>query len=416
MHTTTASLKLHDEGQANIPIKLVLIKNRKYARIHTNKYCAKADWDADKELYKRHNDKNRANAELRAYLNLANENLERIDREHPFATVLQIKKLLEPILKGNVSVPSEYACFIQASEIFIARINNESTKAHYQDSFLAVKKFLDGKQLLFSNVDYSFLRDFEAWALSTPTKTKGVRSKSSVNGYLRDIRAVWNDAKKSAAGERRKWLDENYPFNTYSLPKPSKGKRVTYQKSELDIFRTAELKLQSHIDARDAWLLEYNIMGTRIRDILTLEWEEVFNGYIDYDMNKTGHRKKFVLPDEAAAIISKHEEWRGKRKYVLPFIKSDTPTLREIKSATKRINDNLEIICKRLGIPRMNTHGARRTLGKTLLDSGVSIIDLQGVFGHEDIETTIGSYTPEFDYNKMNDFVKILNNKKASPK
>src|SRR5690606_42094468 len=62
-----------------------------------------------------------------------------------------------------------------------------------------------------------------------------------------------------------------------------------------------------------------------------------------------------------------------------------------------RINDSLERICAKIGIPRSTTYTARHTVSTKYLRKGVDIMTIKEILGHSSITTT-QRYLESIDY------------------
>jgi len=421
MEKTTASLKLitwEPKKDGTCPVKIVIIKRGRNARLSTDFACAPEDWDATAGVYRKHPDLPMQNAALSEKLARAVKILESLDKNHPDADVYRTKKLLTAELSGLVARPGD--SFTAYAKKMADDTVNFSNRQHLKTTLSVLREYA-GRELNFTEIDYVFCKSFEKWARETPcypahrkNRTDRYRSDSTVRGYFRDIRKVWNEAKKSSKGPQRAWLIENYPFIDYQIPKATRSKKTTFGEGPMEMVRAYTSAYEKKVLARDAFLLQFNLMGMRVRDVLMLEWKEVFDGYVHYDMNKNGKIKKIPVSDEAAMLMERHR--RPGSRYVLPYLEERThekgrPAEKAIQSAVDSLNRGLRGMCDELGLPRITSHGSRRSLGWLLRNSGESVDTIQGLYGHADRKTTL-EYLDGVDTSDADRVVKNILNKK----
>lgn len=414
---TTVSMKLVNVPgkDGTCPVKIRLIKDRQDSYLKTPFRSRPADWDNAAGRYRSHPDKAMANARITALLSRAQAETVRLEGVHPGAGAAELRHLLAEALSGKVPRAAAVARdFMEAFGAVVATKRNFYTAEHMRSTLAILGRFRPAG-LSFGEVDYPFCKAFEHWAFTTPLGkdrdgNDRFRKPSTVHGYFQDMATVWNEARRMAKGSDRDWLASNYPFTDFEPPKATRGKKTTYGDNGMDALRAAVPKGRAADLARDVFLFQYNMLGMRISDVLTLQWSEVYDGYVHYDMAKNGKVKKYPISDEAAAILEKYR--KNKSVYVFPVLKRGfTPT--HMKTATKRINGGMKKLCAQLGIPPITSHGARRSIGWKLRSEGVSVDDIQKFYGHADASTT-KTYLDGLETNAADEVVRgILNRKKG---
>ena len=68
--------------------------------------------------------------------------------------------------------------------------------------------------------------------------------------------------------------------------------------------------------------------------------------------------------------------------------------------ARSSLNNELNKICKMLGIPRISVHGLRHMYATALLEKGVSLAKISALLGHSSVNTTFEFYVDIMDGNK----------------
>jgi integrase len=136
----------------------------------------------------------------------------------------------------------------------------------------------------------------------------------------------------------------------------------------------------------------------RFGDAVTLKWSSVRDGYLDYDMRKTGKRIYLKLTDKAQQILN---HYRGKGKpnpnhFVFPLLDnrkdySDKNFLsKQISSKTALVNKYLKDIRSLTEInENITTHIARHSFAQLANKKNVRLLDIKDMLGHSSVDTTM---------------------------
>jgi len=393
------------------PIKICIIKFGEDKYIRTKFSFLPKHWDKQKREVKLHENKNLINGQLSELLKQTRLNVQEIDERFPSINIGAVKNILQnnSLNKNKHGFVAEN--LIDFFQAVIDETTNEDYAHHLKNTRMNLIEFR-GNNIFFTDIDYKFIEAFRIWAETTPHKRGGgkkLRAKSTVRGYLIDIRMVWHKARSKSEKDKKVWFMENYPFDDIKVPKLQRTKKTTFKENAMDIFRsftTEDPKLQL---AKDTFLLQFNLLGMRIRDVITITWPEVSGGYVNYDMHKNGKIKKFILSDEAKEIINRY---RGNdTKYVLPYLKMEEPIKKDIAWATIQVNKGIKKICASLDLPKITSHGSRRSFGLKMLENNVDLVKIQSFYGHSSIVTTM-DYISDFDTKEADEMVLNILNKK----
>ncbi len=198
---------------------------------------------------------------------------------------------------------------------------------------------------------------------------------TTVNIELRMLRAAFNTAAKW------KYLEEN-PFKGvrfFQLPdkEPPYLSREEFQKL---------LKLISENWLRDV-VITAAMTGMRRGEIINLRWEDVnlktrtivVQSSTRY-RTKYGKRRLIPINDVVFQILQKRQE-KVKSEYVF--------TLRGRQISGDWFSHRLKEYMNKLNSPKkLNVHSLRHTFASWLVQSGVSIYEVQKLLGHSDIKVT----------------------------
>lgn len=192
------------------------------------------------------------------------------------------------------------------------------------------------------------------------------------------------------------------PFRKRCMPKISTKDNYTLEERR---------KILNYLaDRNDVYALAIQLdfyLCVRIGELLAIKYNDIQNGFLnisrsmrgtyemDEDMNfsvgkitneerikgnqATGFRK-IPLTDKALAIIEKTHRFYPDNEYL--FMKDGKQLI------PNTFNEELQRICKTLGIKYRSSHQIRFTVATLLYDEGVSITKISSLLGHADTATT----------------------------
>jgi integrase len=191
--------------------------------------------------------------------------------------------------------------FIDHFNAVISRQQKEATRGAYTYTLLKVRSY-DSRNLLFTDITVVWLRGFERYL-----QLQGL-SVNSINLYMRNIRAVINDAINIGVTSQI-----NYPFRLFKLKlEQTRHKALTI--NQLCELRNAkgDVTQRKYIDM---FMLMFYLGGINSVDLCNLR--EIKDGnYIEYRRAKTGKLYRIKVEPEALEIINRY---RG-RDYLLNIL------------------------------------------------------------------------------------------------
>jgi len=130
--------------------------------------------------------------------------------------------------------------------------------------------------------------------------------------------------------------------------------------------------------------------------VCSLEWDNLRDGRVEYQMLKTGTAKSVKLVPKAQAIIEVYAGRQGKQRFVFPFLDyrtEDLSTDEGIRQATQRVNasvnQKLGTIAEKVGIDStLTTHIARHTAANRMASAGWELRKISAALGHKSVSTT----------------------------
>ena len=253
-----------------------------------------------------------------------------------------------------------------------------------------------GKKLdfLFGTIDVAFCNKFETWM------RKNKFEDTTMNYYFRTLRATYNKAVEAKCANR-----EKSPFIEYKLSRFStKTKKRALSKE--NVKKILELDCSSKSDiarlAHDVFSFSYYCGGISLVDIANLTPNNIIDGRLLYERQKTHGSINLVLLDVAKAIIQRYDDYQKRAGYLFPILNDKvhiTPMQKynRVRKLCHQINKELHKLADELGIKEdVTTYVARHSFATVLKKSGVNIGIISQALGHQDIKTT-QIYLSKFD-------------------
>jgi len=360
---------LNTEGKA--PIEIVAYQNRKRKYFSTKISIAPNQWNARLKLINiKHPQANELNTQIQEMI----KKIEKVQsdffvREQTF-TIDNMKRELE---KSQMSV--SFIKFIK-SEIANDKILTKSTIVSHNNLVNKLLEFSNGKDLSFSEVDYSFVDAF-----MNHLRGQGLAA-NTVHKQNKNLKKYINVAIKKG------YLNSN-PCKEMKI-KVDKTSRSVLTLDEIKKIETLNLKIfDKRISVvRDMFLFAC-YTGLRISDVTNLKPKFV-------KKDKRGYNLDFVtLKVNKHAIIPLHSLFKmaGDKKskpemllekYYDKSSESIFPNLTE-----PYINRHLKVIAEEAKIPvKVTFHTARHSFG-TYMSTKIPLPQLMYLMQHSDIKTTM---------------------------
>lgn len=250
--------------------------------------------------------------------------------------------------------------------------DKQGTRDIYAFTLKLIRRFEEGngrdpEALSFRDITPAWLLEFDNWM----SPTNGVNSRSK---NMRNIRSVFNSA-----------IDEGmkveYPFSRAGGRRGHRGGRIVNdgkrkfkiitnyhtRKRALTVEQLRALRdypCAPHQEKyRDFFMLMFYLIGINAVDLFTARPDQLVNGRLEYDREKTGRPYSIKVEPEAMAIIQKY---RGER-----FLLNPCDRNRNYKNFLHRMDDQLKLIGvtyhsrqKKSGeglFPGLTTYWARHT-------------------------------------------------------
>jgi site-specific recombinase XerD len=256
-----------------------------------------------------------------------------------------------------------------------------------------------------SDVNVSFLKDYEAWMIS-----KG-RSITSVAIYCRSLRSVLNYL--ISEGKLNVGL---YPFGSakvrkYEIPVSRNIKKALSLEEIGKIFHyPCEADSTSEM-CRDYWIFLYLANGINVKDFCLLKWKNIDGDMLSFIREKTVRTKKqieaiqVVIQPAMKKIIGRWgTKTINKEGFIFPHLTniSDAKAIRDkVQLLTSLVNDHMKGIAAIIGIEKdVTTYFARHSFATIMKNSGAPIAMISQALGHSSMVTT-QNYLASFETEQL---------------
>lgn len=278
-----------------------------------------------------------------------------------------------------------------------------SSRDSYNDTISALLRFNHKiKNYPFTKINYALLLDFETYLRANNCQDGGI------GVYMRNIRAVYNEAIKSKITSR-----DTYPFKDYKISK-LKSTKIKKALSKNDFQLLLDYKFSTNREgtkALYAYLLSFYCRGMNFTDLAELKWNDIDLDNFNYTRNKTKVNLSVKIPhnEYTIKILNYFKSYRPyDTDYILPILKKDISLYsnEELKmrkkSVLNRYGKLLKIISQDCGIKtRVNFYTARHTFATLSLKKGVNTVMIKQALGHKSIKTT-EAYLEDFHTEELN--------------
>jgi integrase len=138
------------------------------------------------------------------------------------------------------------------------------------------------------------------------TTTEKALSKGGLHAHMRDLRTLFNEARRQFNNEELGIIRiKHYPFTKYKVGSPPPTSTRSFNVGQVAAIRDCEVPAGTRIElARDLFMLSFYLCGTNAVDFYHASEANVKNGRLEYKRSKTSGRRQ----DEAFISIKIVEE------------------------------------------------------------------------------------------------------------
>ncbi len=381
-----------------VTILIRFTQYRKSKRISSGVKIPISDWNHTKQFIKSSNNshielngilKEKLKRVISAYRDLLEEGIE-----------VELSDIKNKITQKSITDFFEFAKRTKIEQIKSA--NKKGTLKRYETVISKFKEFTNGS-ININKVDYTLLQNFDKYLSLKKNNINTISSNLSV------IRSIINEAIRHGI------YTKNNPFSQIQL-KHSNNTKEKLSIDELNrIIITKLPPIQSLTMARDFFIACFLAEGTRAGDMLIMKNENIIDGYLIFNQQKTGKEMSIPITNELQTIFNNN---KNDSQFLFNYM-SKYECIDEIKtnSCITVINKYLRELCKYCGIfKKVTTHVARHSYTDLALRvSNNNIYQVQQSLGHSSVRTTEIYSRKRINYEKESlvpDIIKLLNDKK----
>jgi integrase len=388
------------------PIVIRVVKDRKNTLINIGHSIDAVDWDEkNAKVKKSHPNSTWLNNLIAKRVAEANDKLIQLEVNNTDTSARVISRAVK-VAKDNT--------FFKQADLYIKRLEktgNFNRISAEKPRIKRVKEFLNNRDVHFSEIDATFLKDFKAWLKGTRTITE----RTAVN-HLVVIRSIYNQAIAD------KLVDPKYyPFGKGGIViKFPDSKKSGLTPADIMALENADLKDEAN-HARNLWLFAFYFGGMRASDVLRLKWSDFEDGRLYYKMGKNEKGGSLKVDPKAEAILAQYRRDKPKHDLVFPDLEklSDLNDKSKVQAYIKvRIKSNNYHMIAAMKGAEVNKHVTSHKTRHSFAQMAKSVIPaykLQEIFRHSDLKTTEGymnnNFVNEEIDSAMNDVMAQLNAK-----
>lgn len=392
MATLKLVLRTRENKDGTRPILIRITKDRKTSVIHVGYHVKASDWDdKNQRVKKSHPNSARLNNLLLTKLSEATNKALEMETQKDFVTSKAVQQQIKP--KGGQT-------FFGQAELYLETLKANGKYNQYTADKPRIKHFKDfinGADILFSEVDVNLLNRFRTYLKSeykTSYKTKPRLSERSIVNHLVTIRSIFSFARKAQVIDRK-----ISPFG-------EDGIKIVFPESvKIGLTQEEVIKLENvqldnpyHNHCRNLWLYSFYFGGMRVADVLLSKWSNFQDGRLHYVMGKNDKAGSLKVSDKVRNILTQYQEQKSDDcDLIFPELKrldnfnDEFLVKRTIAFSVSSIDKCLrEDVAPAAEITKKLTmHIARHTFGNLSGDK-IPIQMLQKIYRHSDIKTTLG--------------------------
>lgn len=374
------SNKIYSNGKT--PVLLRLTENRKSTYKTTGIEIDPSHWDKSKsKISSKHPDSRKLNHLIQEHISKIENELIELNLENKPVNASEILKPTRSKQVSFLTYANEYIEIRRAKGQF-------RTAEKYQGYIDSIEKYQKNKGLDFHEITEIWIANFANYCQQILGNSSG-----TIHRKFAFLTGIYSEALK------RQLTTGSNPFYLvqFSVDKKSKAKL-----SELEFERFANVNLdinQRICHARDVFMFQFYLRGTRISDVLNLKIENIKTDRIEFYMDKTNNFVSVKIIPQLQKIIDLYKN-KSPFGYLFPILtyeydKQKTPheneqiRLKNIESSTATINYHLKRVAKMAEIPHnLSSHVARHTFADMARRKKMNLYDISKALGHSTLKMT----------------------------
>jgi site-specific recombinase XerD len=389
-------------AQGEHPLIIQIIHNRKKRTLYLGHYLLPSQWNPSNQMViEKSNNKDQL-----LYLKRLNSVISQkksaikkviVDLEEK-GNAFTVGTIMDQIIqKKNTMTIFSYCDRIYQKMLNAGRIGNAN---YYIHSLQAFKKFRKFKDLIFDELTYKIIIDFEEYLQQEKCKP------NSIAAYMKALRGLYNFAIKEGFAKH-----ELYPFNSYKIKLERTTKRAII-KGNISDMKNLDLSNRPDLDlVRDIFLFSFYCRGMSFVDMAFLKVKDITYDRLTYSRNKTNQKFSIKFTSQMKEIVVKYNDMSVPESYLLPIIdpNNDNP-YRSYKTKLRRVNRKLKEIGELMGLKtNLTTYVSRHSWATIAKREGIPTAIISEGLGHE-TERTTQIYLDSFENDVLDNANDLITN------
>lgn len=258
----------------------------------------------------------------------------------------------------------------------LSRLNQLGTADNYRAALRRFRRFRNGSDLSFDNVDTTLMEDYQACL-----KADGL-SRNSISFHMRVMRAVYNRA------VRQGLTADRHPFLTVFTGMEKTRKRAITV-NDIQRIRNLDLSSDRNLEfARDMFLFLFFCRGMSFVDAAFLKRTDIKDGVLVYNRHKTGRQLHVKVIRQIQNLLDRYLP--PDSQYIFPIITNPGKNeRRQYETTLRRVNNALKTIGEKAGLSaKLTTYVSRHSWATIAKTKNVPINIISDALGHESAATT----------------------------
>ena len=339
-----------------------------------------------------------------------------------------VKELTDYLTREGSSSSDSSIDFIEFSRKHCLKLEQKGRKTtadRMRQTVNAIIDFYDGRdKISIIEINSKFLNKFDEFLRGTRTMTRKNQhgklvtikrsglSDVSVNGYIGDIRTLFNAAIDEYNDEDRDDIRiKHYPFRKYKFAKvaePAKRVLALEQIRAIRDIPDEQLGNSRAILARDVFMLSFFLAGMNTADIYDVDKSAFMNGRLSYQRQKTRGRRQdraFIslqVPPEALPYFEKYQDKKVEKVFCFAQM------YRDCRTFNAAVDKGLKIVAERCKIKeKLSSYYARFSFATIAYNEcGVSKDDVDLALDHVDLSRKMADRYIKKDWSLVDNAVR----------
>jgi integrase/recombinase XerD len=372
--------KANVAGLSPISLRLTLAGQR--AEVSTKLRCLPSQWESvTHRLLEKGKQRHPSAKAYNQALDLLESKVVLLRATLPAGTTLaELREALSPTPQKPVAPAPPMSCVLALLEEARLKYPNHATRATATTALRKFRTFVNAPTLPLPDLTAEYCMKFAAW----------VRDGKGANTALAMLRALFAKACPGLVN----------PFPSVSRKVQRTAARPRYVLTKAEIARLAGLVLAPGTRAawaRDIYLAQYYLHGSRVGVIIELTWDQVdwAGQRVSFQAEKGGVWHDVALRPQLAALLHRYYPGPGARELVFPllpanfFAQDSGQRFRLRKAAATKVWKGLQVVGQLAGLSgQLHSHTARHSLATHTVEQTGDYRLAQRFLGHSTLQMT----------------------------